>query len=224
MNLKALITSLSIALGTSSAAMATPVISFSGHATVSVSTGPIVRDHRTSDDCGTPTAPVAQPAYRPVYQQPVYQQPVYQQPVWHEPYFNPTNTQVSASASVYNGTFGRGAVTNHYATAAFRPRTWFQLTEATRIDGGREFFNLRQQAGLFSKLALKNLGGRTEIIQVAIEYKSAGRVYVQKVKLDAQLTGQMSITINLARDSRTIQRVIVYGASGRGSAYQLLAM
>lgn len=201
MNLKTLITSLTLALGTSSAAIANPVLSFSGKATVSVGSGPIVRDHRVADDCGD--APISPP--------------VYHQPVWHEPFFRPTNTRVSADASVYTGAFGRGVMT-------LRARGWFQLTEATRIDGGREFFNLKQEGGMFSKLALKNLGGKTEITQVAIEYKQDGRVYVQKVRFDALLSGQTSLTINLDHDSRAIQRVIVYGASGNGSAYQLLAL
>jgi hypothetical protein len=225
MSIKALITTL--ILGSSSAAMAKPVVAFSGSASVSLGTNAyvrdhrapvVVRDHRHDDDCDD--APVVRPA--PIYTQPVYQ-PV--RPIYREPWFNPTNTRVTASGSTYLGAFGRGALGLHRDHAWHRPAMWFNLTEATRIDSNREFFNLRQSGGSFSKIKLQNLGGRTEIRQVAIEYRTRRGIETQKVRLGMIMDrSNPSMTINLSGDSRTIQRVIVYGESGRGSAYQILAM
>jgi hypothetical protein len=215
--LKALITSLVVA--SSSAAMAKP-IAVSGSASIHLGTtsSVVVRDHRTpvADPCGTP-------APRPVYTQPIYQpvyQPVYSQPVYQEPFWSPTNTKISASSSTYLGTFGQAPV---YIRA--HAPVWFNLTEATRVDGGRELFNLQGRGGTFSKLALKNLGGRTQIAQIAIEFRLGnGRVETQKVRFDQTLSRSASLTVDLAHSSRDINRIIVYGTSGRGSAYQILAM
>lgn len=222
MNIKALITTL--VLGSSSAALAKPVVTFSGSASVSVGSNAtvrdhrpavVVRDHRADDGCsGHPALPVVT--------QPVYHPP--QRPVVAEPFYEPANTRVTSSGSTYLGAFGKGTINLHRDHAWYRPRTWFNLTEATRIDGGREFFNLRREGGFFQKIALQNLGGRTEIRQVAIEYRTARGSFTQKVRFDDVLAGRTSLTIDLEGDSRDIQRIIVYGDSGRGSAYQLLAM
>jgi hypothetical protein len=223
MNIKALITTLILA-GSSSVAMAKPAVSIKGSASVTIGSAPttvVVRDHR---------APAADCHATPAYTQPVYTQPVAQpyRPIYQEPFFNPQNTTVGASGSVYVGSFGRApAHSLHRTTNAYgfaQPRTWFHLTEATRIDSGREFFKLEGQAGLFNKLRLQNLGGRTDIIQVGIEYKSGSRTWVQKVVLNRTLTGRAAFDINLESDSRAINRIIVYGTSGHGSAYQMLGM
>jgi hypothetical protein len=223
MNIKALITTLILA-GSSSVAMAKPAVSIKGSASVTIGSAPttvVVRDHR---------APAADCHATPAYTQPVYTQPVAQpyRPIYQEPFFNPQNTTVGASGSVYVGSFGRApAHSLHRTTNAYgfaQPRTWFHLTEATRIDSGREFFKLEGQGGLFTQLRLHNLGGQTDIRQVAIEYKlSNGRVVTQKVRID-QLTGRAAFDINLESDSRAINRIIVYGTSGHGSAYQMLGM
>src|SRR5687768_8477657 len=128
MNIKALITTL--ILGSSSAAMAKPVVTFTGSASVNLGSDYAVRDHRTprpivrdhrDHDCVDPApAPVV---YRPVRPLPP-----------REPWFNPTNT----NGSVYIGTYGHSSLA-HSRGRWSMPRAWFSLTEPTRINGGREF-------------------------------------------------------------------------------------
>lgn len=221
MNIKALITTLF--LGSSSVAMAKPVLTIKGSASVSVGSNVRVRDHRTprtvvvrdhrhSDDCHDAPA-VVRPA--PVY--PVAHQPYRPGPVWNEPYFQPSNTIVGATASSYTGAI--------FARPAWRGRAWFNLTEATRIDGGREFFTIEGRGGHFTKLLLKGLGGRTDITMIGIEYGKKPYERMQVVRLDNVLTRSgSSAMIHLDGDSRDINRIIVYGTSGSGSAYQILAM
>ena len=209
--MKALITT-ALVLASSTAAFAAPSVVISGGASVKLGAGVTVRDYRSpaTDDCGP--AVVTTPVYHPVA-------------VRAEPWFAPTNTRITSAGSVYTGSFGKGRLMVRRDAAWYRPQAWFALTEATRIDSNREFFNIQQSAGYFTKLQLKNLGGRTEIKQVAIEFKTARGLETQKVKLDSLMSASNpSLTINLAHDGRYIQRVIVYGESGRGSAYQLLAM
>ena len=215
MNLKALITT--FVLGSSSAAMAKPVV-ISGQASASVSLGhnigrpqPVVRDHRViEDDCDHP---VAQPV--------VYTQPA---PTYNDRSFSPNNTQVTASGSTYLGAFGRGGLRLR-DRAWNHPQAWFNLSEATRIDHNREFFNLRQEGGRFTQIRLQNLGGRTEVSQIAIEFVRNGVSKTQKIRLNTTLgRNDATLAIALAGDSRDIQRIIVYGESGRGAAYQILAM
>ncbi len=232
MNIKTLITTL--VLGSSSVAMAKPV-TVSGHASVSVnfnttSTRPVVRDHRVIVDDDCTDGPIAQPVYpRPVYTQPVYTQPVYQPlpPIYSEPFWSPTNSRVAASGSTYIGTIGRGNIQlREYAWRNPQARSWFTLTEATRIDSGRQFINLDKWAGArFTQLRLQSAGGRTDIAQVAIEYIHDGVSHTQKVKLATSLarTNAMA-SITLDGDSRDINRIIVYGTSNRGAAYQIFAM
>jgi hypothetical protein len=225
MNIKALITTLVLA-GSSSVAMAKPAVTIKGSASVSIGSAPttvVVRDHR---------APAADCHDTPVHTQPVYTQPVPvaqpYRPIYQEPFFNPQNTVMGSDSSTYIGTFGRAPAHNlHRTTNAYgfaQPNTWFQLTEATRIDRSREFFKLQGQGGFFTKVRLQNLGGRTDVVQVTIEYKSGSRTWFQKVAIDRALTGRAAFDIHLESDSRNVNRIIVYGASGHGSAYQLLAM
>jgi hypothetical protein len=209
MTIKALLVT-TFVLGSASAALAKPVITVSGSASVGVGTTSYVRDHR---------APVVVRDHRaPGYPAPVYQ------PAYSEPWFNPNNTRVTASGSTYLGAFGKGNAFVHHTNVWYRPG-WFQLTEATRIDSNREFFNLLQTGGSFRKLKLQNLRGRTDIKQVAIEFRTSRGIETQKVRIDSRMDrNNPSLTIDLAGDSRSIQRIIVYGDSGRDSAYQLLAM
>jgi hypothetical protein len=209
MNIKALITSL--VLGTSSVALAAPSLVVSGGASVTLSSG---YKAPVADPCDSP-APVAQPiVYRP--------QPVVL------PWFNPTNTSVNSKWSVYTGSFGHAPMylQTRNDTRWFRPApaTWFNFTEPTRIDNGAEYFNVKRQAGLFHELQLKDLGGRTGIEEVMIEYKQPNGTSIdQKVYPNESLSTGGAITIQLQRDSRSIQRIIVYGHSSRGSAFQILA-
>jgi hypothetical protein len=216
MNLKALITSL--VLGSSSLAMAQPTATFSAGASVSFgypspSPAVIVRDHRfptvqpaASDPCNTNTVTPVPAYYRG--QRPVAIEPVV--------YNNPANTRINATGSEYVGTMP------FQTMRWFRAPEWVPVTEPTRIDNGREFFNLRA-AGSFSKIQLFKNRGASFIKQVTIETLNpyTGRIDTQVVRIDRELTS--SFTIDLAGGRRQINRVIVYGSTAQGSAYQILA-
>ena len=211
MNLKALITSL--VLGSSSLAMAQPTATFSAGASVSFgypSPAPvIVRDHRTlDDDCDHRPVVAKQPVYYRGYRPIVVTEP----PVYN----NPQNTRINATGSEYVGTMP------FQTMRWFRAPEWVPVTEPTRIDNGREFFNLHR-TGAFSKIQLFKNRGSSFIKQVTIETLNpfTGRIETQVVKIDRELTS--SFTIDLAGGRRQINRVIVYGATAQGSAYQILA-
>jgi hypothetical protein len=214
MNIKALITTL--VLGSSSVAMAKPAFSAEASVSLGYSTAPVVRDHRAravDDDCATPP--------------PVYTRPVIYQPPIREPFFNITNTTVGRRSSTYIGSLGTVSNVrfNHEVTWN-RPQSWINLTEATRIDSNRELFNLRGEHGLINKLQLKSLGGSSQIKQVAIEmWNAQGRLETQVVRFDTQLDRRNpSLTIDLDGSFRKVQRIIVYGATSHGGAYEILAM
>lgn len=225
MNIKALITTLVI--GSSSMASAD---SLTVRGSVSVSLGSSTRPAPRSvvDDC----APVQAAPYRPAPSRPVYQptRPVYQptrpvivQPVWQAPVYNPTNVLVSSTASQYTGV----VYSQPRYFAAPGPNAWFDLSEATRIEAGREFFKIGANKGSFRGLRLEALGnGRSNIEQVTIEFADAqGRAKHQVVKLDSWIgRGNTNLTIDLDGNYRQITRVIVYGSTDRGSAYKLMAL
>ena len=106
--------------------------------------------------------------------------------------------------------------------------TWFDLTEATRIDSGREFFNIGADKGQFKAIKLQALGaGNSYIKQVAIELIDAnGKMHMQVVKPTSQINVQHNpvISIDLEGEYRQINRIVVYGSTDRGAAYKLLAM
>ena len=220
MNIKALLTTL--VLGSSSMASAD---SLTVHGSVSVSLGNSVRPRPVviDDDCAPVQAAPYRPASsRPVYQAPVYQQPTYRpvittQPVWHAPVYHPTNTIVGTSTSQYTGSV---ASQRRYFAAS---NAWYDLTEATRIDSGREFFKIGAEKGAFRGLRLEALGnGRSNIKQVVIEFAD-GQTKSQVVRLDSWIgRGNASLTIDLDGNHRQISRVIVYGSTDVGSAYKLM--
>ncbi len=233
-NLKALVTTLVI--GSSSAAMAKPVVVLSGEASISVGYNsdaqPVVRDHRYPVPVYQPPVVYQQPV---VYQPPVtrplpththtYTHPVYTQPVVHpvlhqEPFWNPTNTNIGATSSGYIGAYGQGSLNRDWNNQ----RSWFQLTEPTRIDSGRQFFKFQSRPARFSQIRLQTVGGRTDITQVDIQYTD-GSMGFQRIKLGTVLDRRNPmITIGIAGDSRNIKKITVHGTSYRGSAYQLLAI
>lgn len=232
MNLKALITTL--VLGSSSAAMAD---SFTVSGSVKVNVGqprPAPVHTTVADDCHDN---LPSPAYHPTTRPPVVvSQPSYhvqpKQPVYRGPFYNPTNTIVGKDASSYKGWVAKAPMVRQYqiGKALWRPAatTWFDLTEATRIDSGRQFIKIGADKGQFKALKLQALGaGRSEIKQVGVELIDAyGNKKMQVVKLNTWINPQTnpSITIDLDGGYRQINRIIVYGSTDRGSAYKLLAM
>ena len=221
MNFKALITTL--VLGSSSAAMADTSFQVSGSVTfgsapthVHVPARPIPAPTPVvvADDCVDP--------YSHVVKQPV------QMGVWRGPYFNPTNTTIGVSKSIYTGSIATSKPL--YRRTAYgrgmwmHPTTWFDLTEATRIDSGREQFNVGAEHGQFKSLKLQGLGGgSSQISHISIEYVDGGKSN-QKVLVNRSLTASAPITIDLDGSYRKIARIIVNGSTDRGSAYKILAM
>jgi hypothetical protein len=200
--MKALIT-LAV-LGSSSVALASPTLSVRGNASVTV-----VRDHTgyqlpVADDCNTHQR-------APVIVKPVS---------WPGYYANPNNTRIGADSSTYIG-----AINTLPGPVFIRGRGWIRaasfadLTEATRIDSGREFFNLKGMQ--LQKLQLQGLGGSTAIRQVAVEFTDGS---TQKVRYDRAISRGGTLTIDLDGSVRNVKRVIVYGDSSRGSAFKLLAV
>ncbi len=244
MNLKALITTL--VLGSSSMASADS-ISLSG--SVSVSLGNAAPAYRPAPSAPAyrpaPSTPVAaddchdEPVYQPVPVTPVYH-PTPAAPVWQAPIYRITNTTVSRTGSVYKGTVGTSKIlklppatpkryVGAHAFAMVKPKptqAWFDLTEATRIDSGREFFTIGAKHGLFNTLQLQALGnGNSRITQVLVEYADSRGKTSQVFKLNNQLINRTSSTITLDLDGeyRSIKRIVVYGATDQGSAFKLLA-
>ena len=199
MNLKALITSL--VLGSSSLAMAQPTATFSADASFSFgyrTPAPtvIVRDHRmptANEPCET--TPVYQ-GYRPVVDQ------------------GPHNTRVGADISEYVGT------QPFLSMRWFAKPAWIPLTEPTRIDSGREVIHVGTQAGALRSLRLQNTFGSSYIRMIGIEFVDGGRTQV--VQVNRVINGNGSLTIDLDGRYRQVKRVIVYGSTAEGSAYQLL--
>jgi hypothetical protein len=206
---KALVTALLLA--SSSVAMAKPV-TYTASASVSIDLDarwgrptvarPPVRDHRTP-------APAPVPYRRPATHVPPV---IVDLQLW-----NPTNTTLGGDSSTYVG--AKPFMQTRISTGAWRPSSWVQMTEPTRIDRGREFFTFGSQAGSFSQLQILETHGQSHIQQVVIEF--VGDPRAQKVVFNADLTRGNSLFIDLDGDFRQINRVIVYGATANGSAYQI---
>ena len=75
-------------------------------------------------------------------------------------------------------------------------------------------------AGEFRQLRLFNNVGSSRIDQVVVELDGGA---VQKFPVNKTLTSEAPITLDLDGGYRRIQRVVVHGATGDDSAYQLLA-
>jgi hypothetical protein len=244
MNLKALITTL--VLGSSSMAAADSYkvsgsvsVSLGGHVSTRPAPAPVYPVYRP-----TPSRPVARPVVvvndadchdphpAPAYHAPGYR-PMPAQPVWNGAYFNITNNSVGANASQYQGWMATSPVRTaaHFNGNGFvatrATHNWFDLTEATRIDSGRQFFTVGADNGKFRALKLQALGnGSSKIEQITIEYLDAtGQAKFQKIKPDTFIhRNNPTITIDLDGGYRSIGRIIVYGATDRGSAYKLQAL
>jgi hypothetical protein len=203
MNTKAIIASL--VLGSSSAAMAAPAVIYSAGTTV-------VRDQRGAEDDCAPTAgpvysqPTAQPIYSgPVYSQPtaqpIYSGPVYSQPtaqpIYDEPVAEPSYGQISQP--VWSGPIWRRPV-------AYRPLT---LAAGAHFSGGRSFITNPDQRRLFGSLQLSAAGGRTFVDQVVVEFDNGQHQVIRD--LNATLTGNQSVTLDLDGNRRGIRRIVVYG-------------
>jgi hypothetical protein len=199
MKIKALITTLAI-LGSASAAMARPVITASVEANWSYRsprTAPVVvRDHRQTTYVDT-----------------------------REPMLFPNNTIMMEDASAYKGPLPivnkRTQFRSSYEYGYYN-QSWLAITAPTRIDRGREYISDLPDLGRFSRIRLQSNAGTTHITQVLVRFKDGGE---QLVKLDATLNRwNPVIEFDLDGRSRKIHGFVVYGTSGHGSAYQVLAL
>ena len=251
MNLKALITTL--VLGSSTMASADSVkisgsvnVSLGGRAAPAPNYRPAPAPVVVADPCEHPAPYVpapSQPAYHPTPSQPAYHptpsQPVYQPaPVWQAPYFHITNTIVTRTGSTYKGTIAASKIKstprwnqrqsfNAYGFVAKPTQAWFDLTEATRIDNHREIFHLGTAKGVFNKLQLQALGGgNSKIAKVLVEFGDVrGNSYQQLIDVNQRMgRHNPTFTIDLDGQYRTINRIVVYGSTDRGSAYKIQAM
>ena len=195
MNTKAIIASL--VLGSSSAALAAPAVTYSAGTTV-------VRDQRAlEDDCAPAAAPAyGEPTAQPIYSAPVYGEstgePVYSAPVYGQPSYG------QSSQPEWSGPVWRRSV-------ARRPLT---LAAGAHFSGGRSFIVNPEQRRRFSSLQLSAAGGRTFIQQVLVEFDNGQQQVIRD--LDATLTGNQSVTLDLDGNRRGIRRIVVYGRELRG--------
>jgi hypothetical protein len=141
----------------------------------------------------------------------------------------PTVTTTSAAAQLqFRGDIrladGRMQRRPAPAPAYTRPLTWVSLADNAQVNG-RALINVARTQRQFTKLSIRAEGnGRTSIDQVMIEFGNGKR---QVVKLDAKLSvkKQPSLTIDLAGDSRKIQRIVLVGKSnGRNASVDVLAI
>jgi hypothetical protein len=143
-------------------------------------------------------APIVRPIFNPIPKPPVAVDDC-------------NNTTLGGDSSAYNGPIG----TKTWG------ESWVALTQPTRIDRGREFFHIGEQAGRFDQLKLENTAGRSYITQVLVEYANGKS---QVVHLNENLNASNPcITINLSGRDRAISRIVVYGSTARHSSYQILA-
>lgn len=225
MNIKSIVTTLSVLSATSTAALADA--SFSVHAQGSVvigtdnNDGPVVRDHRYQQPAPAPVV-VVKPA-RPHIRND-------QDRIWvngdagigfRKPYPRPVpqpelqiimpriDTRPNTNVSYYEGS---------YFQTAQRPG-WVALTQATRIETIRENFNLAN-SGLIDQLRLDSVRGSTSISMLRIVFAdgTSQEITVNKT-IDASTP---SITMDLKGRARQVSYINVYGKSSSGAAFVML--
>jgi hypothetical protein len=95
----------------------------------------------------------------------------------------------------------------HVPPQVYRPVTLASgLHFASR---NRTFITVGNQAGRFGSLQISAAGGRTFIQQVYVEFENGQEQVIRN--LNRTLTGNDSLTLDLAGDRRGIRRIVVYG-------------
>jgi hypothetical protein len=118
------------------------------------------------------------------------------------------NTRIYPQYSEYIGalgTMGRG-----YGMVA--------LSEPTRIDNGREDFNVRR--GGFDALQLRGIAGTSFIREVRVEFMDTSG---QVIPVKGWLENGASINLDIKGSNRQVKRILVYGTTSVNSSYQLFA-
>jgi hypothetical protein len=88
----------------------------------------------------------------------------------------------------------------------------------TFASDGRKFITVGSQAGRFETLQITAVGGSTFIKQVYVQFDDGQEQVVRN--LDRTLTGNASLTLDLAGGRRAIRRVVVYGSASSTGACQ----
>lgn len=106
---------------------------------------------------------------------------------------------------------------------AYRQRTtWLALTQAQRLERGRDVFDFGYSGERFAQLRLQNQTGRTVVRTIEIVFANGER---QLVHVNQILEGNHAmVNIDIDGNTRRIARIIVDGRSGRAASYQLYAM
>ena len=96
---------------------------------------------------------------------------------------------------------------------------WVELRQPTKIVGGRDFVTVHARRR-FSQITLQSDGGRTRVAEVAIQFRDGTwQTLRPNMMLDAQ---NSTLTIDLSERAQ-INRICVYGSSGRLGRYSILA-
>lgn len=104
-----------------------------------------------------------------------------------------------------------------------RPSRWVTLGTVNHIVDGEMAFHVNSHQSEFRTLRLQNLGGKSLIYRVEIEFEN-GRT--RTVEVNQYLTASNpSITVNVpGRRSFDVAKVTVIGRNARQSAYRVLAI
>lgn len=180
MNLKAIIATL--ALGSSSAAMAAPSVTFTAqgsigntsYATTVVRNRPAPAPVISDPNCDPVAAPIVQPV-------------------------SYGNDDFGRSG----GGFWRGG---RWLPPTYRPVT---LASGMHFSGGRTFITVGAQQGRFGTLQISGATGRTLIQQVYVEFDNGQEQVIRN--LNRTLFANQSLTLDLDGNRRGIARIVVYG-------------
>jgi hypothetical protein len=153
----------------------------------------VVRDHRSVQD--DCTQPVAAPL------------PV-RTGTWYRPAPRPILVD-NVDGARYVGPLGTVGYSN----------AMIAMSAPTRIENKREDFIVKQ--GGFDTIQLRGTHGATHITRVTVDFGDG--IPAQIINVNRTLAAGQSFTLDVKGRNRTVNRIFVYGTSGRGSAYQLFA-
>lgn len=198
MNLKPIILGLALVTATSSVALADHDTAPTASASASIKVG------------GSWSWGSDQPVVRDHRDYRVYRQT----PNWHRPRYEEPRIAISAPrVNAYGSTYMGGMQSARWGSSA-------KTSLPTRIENEREDFLFTGNTQRFSALTLQAVAGSTSVAQVTIQFADHS---TQVVRLDRALDARNPVvTIDLTGyRARALSRVMVYGKSGYGAAYQL---
>ena len=199
MKIKTLVATLAVVAATSSVAFADSTVSFQAKASLNLgSPAVVVRDHRTIETCDTHYI-----APKPIVTTAAWHQYRPIQPAPRPVFIDNTN------GTLYTGSIGYVGHSNAMVA----------LSAPTRFEAGREDFILRQDG--FDTLQLRGVSGWTFISKVTVDFQDGIRAQV--VNVNRWVAAGQAITLDIKGRDRFVKRVLVYGQSRPGSAYQLFA-